>query len=322
MRLQSGAAFIYSSPGCLIAGSVRPLARKSGGRGPTARADIASRRSSCARKGANNAPEQGGGEIQLELSKLGAIDQRVIADLEARKVTAPQAMRRETHRPRQDRLVEGAQHFRAAGAGEWKITPPASSGAMFTTPPKAITTIPRFDFFDAFTSLVVNTAAKKAAVGRMQKGPGSNKAISRAVLWDLQSGKAISPTGLPGEMLPLALADDGQQVLMRRNEFFFKDRLEVWVPQGGKFAKTLEWTPYDDAKDAARNVRWAEFIDASTLATANNTGKVVLWSFPDVNPLCTFETGNNCVPASVPIASSSPGRMGNNWACLTSLGDK
>ncbi|MGE5193944.1 MAG: WD40 repeat domain-containing protein, partial [Deltaproteobacteria bacterium] len=87
--------------------------------------------------------------------------------------------------------------------------------------------------------------------------------------------------------------DDGEQVVMRREEFGFGnlDRLEVWIVEGTDVVKTLAWIPYEDVPGAPRDVLWAEFVDADTLATCSRGGRIILWKFPDIKPLCILNVG-------------------------------
>lgn len=239
-----------------------------------------------------------GQQFEIELNKLSAVDQKIVSDLKVADSGVPLKADDAKSAPagKIDWSKVPAISLTAA-ASEWKVAPPAPAAPLFASPPKGVKSVARSHFFEQWTALIVSPTANKAAAGRMQQEPGSDKAISRVVIWDLATGKASAPAGLAGAMIPMALADDGQHIVMRRNEFFFKDRLEIWMPRGGSFAKTFEWIPYDDAEGEARDVRWAEFIDANTLTTVSGGGRVVLWSFPGANPVCTFQLGGGCVPA-------------------------
>jgi WD40 repeat protein len=117
-------------------------------------------------------------------------------------------------------------------------------------------------------------------------------------------------------MMPLALHDDGKHVLMRRNEFGFGnlDRLEIWSIQGKDVVRSLIWIPYEDVNGAPRDVMWAEFVDARTLATSSRGGKVALWDVASAQPICHFKLVDGAVPAMSAdrkwIAFSSQDRVG------------
>ncbi|RLS52013.1 MAG: hypothetical protein DWH91_17655 [Planctomycetota bacterium] len=116
---------------------------------------------------------------------------------------------------------------------------------------------------------------------------------------DLKTGKMVASANSPGKLAPIALHDDGQQILMRRDEFGFgnQDRLEVWTIQGKSIRKSLTWTPYENVQGADRDVLWAEFLDAEHLATSSRGGRVVIWNFATAQPICTFDTTNGATPA-------------------------
>lgn len=156
-------------------------------------------------------------------------------------------------------------------------------------------------FFEKIHGIAVNVNAKKAAVGFVLGEPKPT-GTSRVVICDLTTGKTTPPAVDASQMSPLALHDDGIQIVMRREEFGFGnlDRLEVWTVDGTEVSKSAIWTPYGDDQGAARDVLWAEFVDDATLATSSREGKVVLWKFPEIEPLCTFVLANGAVPALSP----------------------
>ncbi len=143
--------------------------------------------------------------------------------------------------------------------------------------------------------MAVNVAAGRAAVSFVLGDPKPT-GVTRVVLCDLATGKTTPPASAPGQMAPLAVHDDGRQIVMRRDEFGFGnlDRLEVWTLRGSKARRSLIWTPYDDARGGARDVMWGEFLDSSHLATSSRDGKVVIWSFPGLEPLTMFTLANGC----------------------------
>jgi WD40 repeat protein len=89
---------------------------------------------------------------------------------------------------------------------------------------------------------------------------------------------------------------------MRRDEFGFgnQDRLEVWRLKGKVAERSIVWIPYDDAQAGARDVMWGEFLDSTHLATSSRAGKVVIWSFPELEPLTTFTLVDGAVPSLGP----------------------
>jgi hypothetical protein len=89
---------------------------------------------------------------------------------------------------------------------------------------------------------------------------------------------------------------------MRSEEHGFGklDRLEIWTLDGSDVEKQIAWSPYDDVQGPNRDVLWAEFIDADHLATSSRNGKVAIWKFPEIEPVCTFTTADGAIPALSP----------------------
>ncbi|HET6880074.1 MAG TPA: hypothetical protein VFI31_07955, partial [Pirellulales bacterium] len=49
-----------------------------------------------------------------------------------------------------------------------------------------------------------------------------------------------------------------------------------------------------------RDVLWGEFLDSSHFATSSRGGKVVIWSFPQLEPLTTFSLSDHAIPGLSP----------------------
>ena len=204
----------------------------------------------------------------------------------------------------------------SAVASEWNVSLQDAPKLEFR--PKAVSLPKKTDFFEKLSGVAVNPVAKKAVVGYTLARPGSCEGTTRIVMCDIEHGRTTAIATGPGQMSPIALHDDGRQVLMRRNEFGFgkQDRLEVWTIERREIAKSVMWTPYGEDKShgGGRDVMWAEFLDADTLATSSRSGRVAIWSFPAAEPICHFESTNGAVPALSAdrkwIAFSTDGRMG------------
>jgi hypothetical protein len=200
-----------------------------------------------------------------------------------------------------------------AAASDWKIAPPDARPLGFR--PRSAALPPKTDFFEKLSGMAINPAAKKAVVGYTLARHGS-EATTRILFCDIERGRTLSSGASSGQMAPMALQDDGEHVLMRRNEFGFgnSDRLEIWSLRGKEVVRSLVWTPYGDAHGAARDVMWAEFVDASTLATSSRGGRVALWDLAAAQPICHFELVDGAVPAMSAdrkwIAFCSHERMG------------
>ncbi len=178
----------------------------------------------------------------------------------------------------------------------WQLTPPEFPALDFR--PRNIALPPKANFFEGMKGLAINVQAQKAVVGYGMDEPRPD-GTTRIVVCDLKTGKTTAKATAPGRMAPLAIHDDGQHILMRRNEFGFgnQDRLEIWSVRGSSVAKSLIWTPYDDAKGGDRDVMWGEFLDDQQLATSSRGGKVAIWNIADAQPICYFQLSGGAVPA-------------------------
>lgn len=182
---------------------------------------------------------------------------------------------------------------------KWELEVPEAEG--FSSKPKTSPLPPKTNFFDNIKGVAVNRVAGKAAVsfGPFQAKP---EGPTRLVLCDLATGKTTSPATAATMMIPLAVHDDGQQVVMRRDDFGFgnQDRLEIWTLKRSRAERRVSWIPYDDAQHAARDVVWGEFLDSTRLATSSRGGKLVIWSFPDLEPLTSFSLADGATPGLSP----------------------
>ena len=197
--------------------------------------------------------------------------------------------------------LSSAEHVTLASPTEkWSVEIPKKD-PRDATKLKPVLTPKKNDFFEKLTGMELSRGEKKSAVvGYLLEKQETG--TTRIVLCDFSTGKASTAAVASGKMMPMALHDDGKQVLMRREEFGWgkHDRLEVWVPKESKVSKTLAWCPYDDEKDGNRDVTWARFISPTKLVTCNNPGKVVIWKYPDIEPICQFITVNGSIPALSP----------------------
>jgi hypothetical protein len=78
---------------------------------------------------------------------------------------------------------------------------------------------PKADFFEKLSGIAINHPAKKAAALFTMEKPGGGPAVTRAVMCDLVSGKAGTIAQTEGHWVPLTVHDDGQQIVVRSNGF-------------------------------------------------------------------------------------------------------
>jgi hypothetical protein len=148
--------------------------------------------------------------------------------------------------------------------------------------------------------IVINPQANVAVLGFGLKRPGRNsEATARLIVCDLEAGRVRDDAVQPGEMALMAVHDDGQRVLMRRNEFGFgnHDRLEIWTVSGGAITQDMSWVPYNDARGGGRDVNWAAFLPGERLLTSNGQGKIALWDLGGTSVIAHLELGTGCQPA-------------------------
>lgn len=270
--------------------------------------------------------KEDGDEVEIELKKLSTADQKFVANLmkqdedspfkskgqdpfksksKGKKSTTGKSSDDETEGTRTVKVdLSTAEQISLGSTGEaWSVEVPSAESRPVATKMKSIPLPSKTNFFEGLKGLALSrgTEAKFAAVGFLLDKHGEGGS-TRIAICDLKTGKCGTPAVGAGKMVPIAIHDDGRQVVMRREEFGFgnQDRLEVWTPQGSKIRKSVIWTPYDADQGGARDVLWAEFVSPQTLATSSREGKFVLWKFPEIEPICQFDTVNGAAPALSP----------------------
>lgn len=269
-----------------------------------------------------------GDTIEIELKKLSKADQKYVAEAAKEaddspfkstskadspfKTTPPRGKKpggrntsgdqpASTAEPRTLEVdYSSTELITLANTEAWQVDVP-DAGDIFASMPKTAPLPPKSNFFEGIKGIAVSPVAGKAAVAfnfDQPKPTGS----TRVVLCDLSTGKTTPPASAAVQMVPLAVHDDGKQIVMRRDEFGFGnlDRLELWTPKGSRAERALAWIPYADSQHGGRDVMWAEFLSADRLATSSRGGKVVIWSFPALEPLSSFILAEGAVPALSP----------------------
>lgn len=183
-----------------------------------------------------------------------------------------------------------------------KISAPAESLAVRKN--RAVVIPPKDDFFEGLRTVVVNPVIGWAALGYTwdKHGKGSR---TRLAVCDLVKGKFLGAawTGKAGLMIPLAMRDNGIELVMRSEEFGFgkHDRLELWKMTGQGISRQVQWKPYGHLEGGNRDVIWAAFLDTNRLATMNSGGRLAVWDMEKVQPVCYGDTNaHGCIPALSP----------------------
>jgi len=268
-----------------------------------------------------------GSKFQIELKKLSPADHQYVPETPAESANPYQAVKespkkvskmasdeeapeeKEGSADKEPKLVKvrwnGVRTVAMTPSGDWKfsVTVPAEDASGRK---KAIPLPPTIDFFEGLKALVVNPACHRAVLGytfdRQSSGPRQSPGRqTRLVLCDLQGGRVASGTS-PVVMVPLALADSGEQVLMCREEFGFgnHDRLELWSLTRSGVVRDLQWCPYDDGQRGDRDVKWAAFLDDQRLATLSGSGRLAVWKLEPLRPVYSLQIENSCLPALSP----------------------
>ena len=192
----------------------------------------------------------------------------------------------------------------APTGSEWNLTvgPPVGAGASLAQRP--IPLPPKTHFFEKAVGLVVNPVSRRAVVGYHRAFPPNEGTSTRLVLCDLEHGKMLGSAIQTGAVFaPLAIHDDGSQVLMCRDEEGgggHHDRLEVWKLGPKGIERGLRWIPHDDGKGDQRDIRWAEFLDADKVATISKSGKLTVWELASARPLYYLDVQSGSTPALSP----------------------
>jgi hypothetical protein len=243
-----------------------------------------------------------GKRTEIEVKQLSAGDQKYVESLTANNPFKP-AKEDNAEEPAEDAKPQtvsvdwsASEAIRLESPGtEWTATVAPHPG--WGAKPKTVTLPAKIDFFEGMNGMAVNGAARKAVVC-FHLGRGENDSKLRLVTCDLTAGKTGPIATAQAQMAPLALDNDGNRVLMRRDAFGFgnHEKLELWTIKGKTVRRTLSWTAYDDSWAPNRDVNWAEFVDADHVLTASANGKIVLWNLKNAQPLWHFETTGGATP--------------------------
>lgn len=266
-----------------------------------------------------------GSELEIELKKLSAADQKFIADLEKDPFKAkeddpfknkgaggtknmPAKSTETTTRPAAaSRIVvpdfSDAKAVVVSPPDEaWKFDIPEAPATVAKSKPKTIPTPKKSDFFEGAKNLVGSPSGKFAAIGYSLQKPGSQLSTSRLVVCNLETAKIAGEGTQSGKYVPLAVHNDGKRVLMKKDEFgpSGQDRLEIWHVSGKSATKGTQWVPFDDANGGDRDVAWGSFIGDDRMATVSNRGKLVIWNLDEIKPIFTVDVQGGSKPAISP----------------------
>lgn len=273
-----------------------------------------------------------GTEMEIELKKLSSADQKWVADYEKNAADNPFKSKEEDPfkskpgtsktapgRTTPEKTMPEKNNKPARGSAAslivpdfsdvktiliaqpdepWKFEVPAATPTAARPKPKLIPTPKKQDFFEGAKSFVGSPNGKFAAIGYQldKHGEGST---TRVVTSNLDSAKPAADAIQNGKYIVVAIHNDGNQVLVRKDESG-KDRAEIWDVSGKSASKGIQWVPYDDAKGGDREISWGAFIGDDRMATMSNNGNLVIWELDGPKPIYSLHVQGGSKPAVSP----------------------
>ena len=139
----------------------------------------------------------------------------------------------------------GVQELATTSAGSgWKLA--VKSAALPASAPQLRpVSIPRTTgFFQSSKGVVLSGDGTKGVVAYAGAQPGQKQSgTTRIAVCDLEKGNLLSTAGQSGLYAPLAIRDDGMQILMRTDVFGPDGHgtLEFWNVTRRDSARAIEW---------------------------------------------------------------------------------
>lgn len=156
------------------------------------------------------------------------------------------------------------------------------------------------EFFEKMTHATANAVAKRAVFTHQFSRHGK-PSYSRMVMVDLETGKVLANASGEGKWKALAVADDGQNVVVQNVSDSDDDKGQLGtVELRGKKIIPLElWKPYSKLDQPAKEkvVTFAKFINNNRLLTLSQNGRVVIWDFASKRPVRRFSYHGACQPS-------------------------
>ena len=189
----------------------------------------------------------------------------------------------------------------ASSVQGWNLPIDSPQAATAESPSQPIGIPPKSNFFEKTKALVVSQASRRGVIGYVLDDPRPT-GKTRLVICDLRTGRTIGTGAASGKFVPLALHDNGYQVLMRRDEFGSgkQDVLELWTLAPAGITKLIRWTPYNELERGNRDIKWATFVDGERMASVNGEGKLVIAGIENAQPLYQLQIQGGCRPALSP----------------------
>lgn len=261
---------------------------------------------------------ENGGKLQIELDKLSKADQQYLEENGSDAANPFQAVEEDAANDRdgaqeqmgdEEETEAAAKFVKVRWTGVRTVAPPASGDWQLSIEPpsdagpvrrRAISLPGKKESGEWPQGMVVNSTCLRAVVGYTCDRTRSGN-VTRLILCDIQGGRAASG-GVSGRMVPLALSDSGDQVLMRPEEHGSgtDQAVELWTLTRSGVQRGIQWIVDEDVHGNTRQARWAAFLDEERLATLSDGGRLVVWKLDPLRPMYCLQVDGGCVPALSP----------------------
>ncbi len=142
-------------------------------------------------------------------------------------------------------------------------------------------------------------AGSPSAFGKPDTTEGIQRWVDR---YDLASGRHLGRIDIAPVSELVAFSPDATRLLVR--EIKTKDRLDVYGVDGKPVAG---WRPFDKESGDARTVTFADFLDANRVVTLSGSGRLVVWSLPQVKAIYVVEDAFHGTPVLSPNRTTLAG---------------
>jgi WD40 repeat protein len=145
----------------------------------------------------------------------------------------------------------------------------------------------------------VLVAGCPSAFGKPDTAEGIQRWADR---YDLASGRHLGRIEIAPVSDLISFSPDATRLLVR--EIKTKDRLDVYGVDG---KPVVGWRPYDKETGEGRTITFAQFLDANRVATLSATGRLVVWSLPQVKALYVVDDAFHGTPVLSPNRTTLAG---------------
>lgn len=200
---------------------------------------------------------------------------------------------------------------------EWNAKPSVFPATISKLATKPLALPPSPNIFDRFDGIRVTPTGHRAILCYINKAPGTD-GHTRLVLCDLEKGRVIGSGAIANEWSLLDANDDATRVLVRNNVFGFgkNDQLEIWSLTSSGIEREIHWTAYDNVMGAERDVKWGAFVEGDRVLTMSAGGRLALWDSASATPICWLQTEQGSIPTLSPDRKQCVFSTGKDIAVL------